>query len=125
MANLNYEGGFSPAPVRCPGKEIAGLILGINSVLWSVIGLFFCWHFALALVYAGFGIGMGIAALILHKKVMEQATVTTGKIKAAKILGIIGIIVSVILLLLGILILVLILLGTGLFSGVYGFIPFI
>lgn len=109
--NYNYN---STVETRCPGKEISGLVLGINSIFWSAFGLIFCWYAALGITYGVIGIVCGIVALVLHKKVMEQATVITKKIKVAKTLGTIGIIVGAVLIVLSIILLIVfITLGVG------------
>ncbi len=84
--------------VKCPGKEITGMILGINALVWSVLGAMFCWMPLYGIIfgtlYPLMGIGCGVAANILHKKVLEQATVTTKKIHIGKKLATAGIIVG-------------------------------
>lgn len=102
--------GFNRVPTKCPGKEIAGLVLGINSLVWGVLGLLFCWipfyGMLFSFIWGGiFGIGCGVAANILHKKVHEEAEVITSKIETAKklalpgiITGIAGMVISVVVL---------------------------
>ena len=86
-------------PIKCPGKEIAGLILGINAIFWSGLGtLLGCipvYGLIFACIWNAFGIGTGIAAMVLHKKVHEQATEISNKIETGKKLGLIGIIVGI------------------------------
>lgn len=106
MDNYNHYNNSMPPQTKCPGKEITGMVLGINAIAWSGLGMLFCWHFALGLVYGLLGIGCGIGATVLHKKVHEQATYITNKIELGKKLGIAGIIVGSILLLISFLILV-------------------
>ncbi len=85
---------------RCPGKEIAGLVLGINSLVWSVLAAFLSWipfyGLIFGFIWGGFGIGFAIATNILHRKVMEQATLTTNKIHIGKKLAKAGLIVGII-----------------------------
>ena len=35
--------GYQHQPVRCPGKEIIGMVFGINSIAWGGLGLLFSW----------------------------------------------------------------------------------
>ena len=108
-ANVQPNGYRNSEPVvRCPGKEITGMILGINSLLWGSLGLFFCWHIVIAIVYGGFGIGFGIAATILRKKVHEVANQITKKIEIGGKLGIAGIVCGAVSIVLGIMFVILI-----------------
>lgn len=88
----------NPGEVKCPGKEITGMVLGINSLAWSIFGLFFGWipfyGMIFGIVYGIIGIGCGIATNIIHNKVLEQATVITNKIRNGKKLATAGIIVG-------------------------------
>ena len=97
----------APVGTRCPGKEITGLVLGINSLVWSVLAAMFCWMpfygLIFGLIYGLFGIGFAIATNILHGKVMEQATITTKKIHTGKKLAKAGLIVGIIAIALSIL----------------------
>ena len=90
----------NPGEVKCPGKEITGMVLGINSLAWSIFGLFFGWiplyGMIFGIVYGIIGIGCGIATNIIHNKVLEQATVITNKIRNGKKLATAGIIVGAI-----------------------------
>lgn len=90
--------GFKREPVKCPGKEITGLILGINSLVWSVLGTSMgclpVYGLMFSIIWGLFGIGFGIAAIILNKKVHEQAEEYTNKIEIAKKLSVAGIIVA-------------------------------
>ncbi len=90
----------TPTGTRCPGKEIAGLVLGINALVWSVLGAFFSWMpfygLIFGLIWGGFGVGFAIATNILYKKVMEQATIITNKIHTGKKLAKAGLIVGII-----------------------------
>lgn len=105
------------APVtRCPGKEIVGMVLGINSLVWGVLGIFFCWHIGLAIAYGGIGIGTGIAARILHNKVHEQATLITNKIEIGNKLGLAGIICGAVSIVLSIIVLI-VLISFGIAGG--------
>ena len=94
------------APKRCPGKEITGLVLGINALVWPIIGLCCCAlpisGGILSIIYGLFGIGFGIAAAILYNKCIEQADYITKKITIGKKLGIAGIIVGAVGIVLGI-----------------------
>ncbi len=96
------------AETKCPGKEIVGLILGIHSLVMGIFGLFFGWvpvyGIIYAIIYSMFAVGCAVAAKILYKKVMEQATTYTNKIvrgnglaTAGLITGIISVVVSIIL----------------------------
>ena len=80
---------------RCPGKEIAGLILGISALAMGVLAVIYCWIPVVSSAGIVFGIialGCGIAALILASKVYQQATITTKKIRVGKGLGLAGVI---------------------------------
>lgn len=91
--NSNYQTGYQPE-IRCPGKEIAALVLGINALVWGIFSLLFCWYIALSIAYMFIGLGCGIAALVLFKKIQEQATVIAPKAYTAKKLATVGIICS-------------------------------
>lgn len=78
--------------VKCPGKEITSMVLGILSIFYGGFGVLFCWHPVFAWVFGLFGVGCGIPALVLHSSVMKIATVTTKKVKVGKNLGTAGII---------------------------------
>lgn len=109
-----YEDEYVPE-VRCPGKEIAGMITGIFSLFYSFLVIFcntIC-LFALALaptmkndkdyidlwvygiVFILFAISASIASFVLYSKVKSQATNPTKKIKIGFIFGIIGCVVAV------------------------------
>ncbi len=90
--------GFQREVAKCPGKEIAGLVCGINAIVWSALGTV-CgcipvYGIIFAVIWGLFGIGFGIAAIVLHKKVHEQAEEITSKIETGKKLGTAGIIVG-------------------------------
>lgn len=86
----------APIGASSPGKEIAGLILGITSLTAGVmaaifgiipgVGIFF------AVISGLLAIGLGIATIVLNKKVHEQAAVITRKIEIGKNLATAGII---------------------------------
>lgn len=86
------------AETKCPGKEIAGLVLGINSLVFGIFAVIFGWipliGVAYGIIFALMGIGVGIPAVVLWSKVLQQATVTTKKGLIGKNLGLAGIIVS-------------------------------
>ncbi len=88
----------APLGTKCPGKEIAGLVMGIGSlvegVAAAICGMIPVYGIIYAIIFGLFGLGLGIAAIILHKKVHEQATVITNKIEIARKLAIPGIITS-------------------------------
>ena len=121
-ANYNYGNpyqGNAQAPVVCPGKEITSMVFGINALVWGIFSAFFCWHIICAAIYGLMSIGCGIVALVLHKKVLEEATFTTKKVALGKKLGIAGIICSAIAIVLSIIVLMAIIaLGVG--SALYG-----
>ena len=106
---------YQAGPTRCPGKEIAGLALGINSLVWGVLGAAFSfmpiYGIIFGIIWGGFGIGFGVAANILHKKVHEQATEITNKIEIGKKLATAGMIVSAIAIALGIVVSILFTVG--------------
>ncbi len=85
--------------IRCPGKEVTGLVLGIVALIWSLCGLVFACiplaGIAYAIPFAVIAIGCGIAALILHNKVQKQATLITNKIESGRTLGFCGVIIGV------------------------------
>ena len=88
----------APGGISSPGKEIAGLVLGITSltagVMAAIFGLIPAFGTIFAFVSGHLGIGLGIAAIILHKKVHEQAIIITRKIETGKKLGTAGIITA-------------------------------
>ncbi|MCR4814734.1 MAG: hypothetical protein K5879_07900 [Lachnospiraceae bacterium] len=92
--------GYQTGEIKCPGKEIAGLVLGINAIVWgglgAVFGLMPFYGLIFGFIWGGFGIGFGIATNILHKKVHEQANVITSKIETGKKLATIGIVLSIV-----------------------------
>lgn len=110
------------APKRCPGKEIAGMVLGINGLAWPVIGLFCCVipvsGGIIGIIYGMIGIGCSIAAIILHNKCVEQADYITKKIVIGKKLAIAGLICGGVGIVLGIVSIVAWVAGLfGAFSG--------
>lgn len=98
MDNQNMNNYYQPANttnvIKCPGKEITGMIMGINSLLWGSLAFLFCWHIVISFIYGGIGIGFAIAAFVLHKQVMETATHITKKITVGKNLATAGMICS-------------------------------
>ncbi len=86
----------APIGASSPGKEIAGLILGITSltagVMVAIFGIIPGAGTVFAVISGLLAIGLGIAAIILHKKVHEQAAVITRKIEIGKNLATAGII---------------------------------
>lgn len=110
---------------RCPGKEIAGLVMGIVSlsegVLAAICGIIPVYGIIYAVIFGLFAIGLGIAAIVLHKKVHEQATVITNKIEIGRKLAIPGIITGGAGMVLSILITIAVCAaGVAAFSGAYG-----
>lgn len=83
---------YNTTETRCPGKEIVGMVFGINALVWGVFGAIFCWFLPIAITFGIIGIGCGITAMIMHSKVHQQATVITNKIETGKKLGIAGLI---------------------------------
>lgn len=79
---------------RCPVKEIITLVLGIYSLMSGVVAACTFWHPVLATVFFILGIGYGIPAMILFKKIQEQATLITNKAYVGKKLALAGIICS-------------------------------
>ncbi len=91
--------GYQHQPVRCPGKEIIGMVFGINSIAWGGLGLLFSWipfyGMIFSFIWGGlFGIGCGIVALIMHKQVHEVAEEISGKVDTGKKLAVPGIILG-------------------------------
>ena len=91
--------GFNRVPKKCPGKEIVGFVFGINSIAWGALGLLFSWipfyGMIFSFIWGGlFGVGCGIVALVMHKKVHEEAEEIGGKIETGKKLAIPGIIIG-------------------------------
>lgn len=78
--------------VRCPGKEITCMVLGIFSLVYGGFAALFFWHIVIGIIFGILGIGLGIPAIVLHGSVMKTATVTTKKVQVGKKLGIAGII---------------------------------
>lgn len=108
----------SPAkPVGCPGKEITGMILGINALTWPVLGLMFCIipisGGIISIVYGLLGVGCAIPAMILYNKVNEQADYMTKKIITGRKLAIAGLIVGAVGVFMGILAICLWVAGIG------------
>ena len=109
------------AGVRCPGKEITSMVLGIVSLFYGAFGVVFCWHPVLAWTFGILGVGCGIPAIILHNQVMKIATITTKKVKIGKNLGTAGIICGAVTMVLDIIIVLVAFLaiGTSLMSELY------
>ena len=67
--------------VKCPGKEIYGLVFGINALVWGILALMLAWIPFYGLFFGGiygtFGIVFAIVTFVLSNKVFEQATVIT------------------------------------------------
>ena len=95
-----YQQPVDSTVVKCPGKEITGMVLGINSLVWSVFAIMFCWMpfygIVFGIIYGLMGIGCGIATNVLHKKVLETATLITNKIRRGKGMATAGIIIGAI-----------------------------
>ena len=99
--------GFNREKVKCPGKEIISFVFGINSLAWGALGLLFSWIPIYGIIFSFiwgviFGVGCGIVAIVMHKKVHEEAEEFTGKAETGKklaipgiILGIVGFVVSI------------------------------
>jgi len=93
-----------PAPVvaakatKAPAKEIVSMILGITSLCSGVCAIGFAWvpvtGLICAFVFGTIAIGTGIAAKILRKKAVQQATITTKKSIVGKNLATAGIITA-------------------------------
>ncbi len=97
-----------PAGIQCPGKEITGMIFGINALVWGILSLIVCWipiySLILGTMYGVFAIAFAIVAKTLANKVFAQATIITNKIRngnklatAGLVLGIIGLVLSIII----------------------------
>lgn len=98
----NAYGTYRVNEIKCPGKEIAGMVLGIFSLFYGVFAVFFFWYVILSVVFALFAAGTGIAAMVLNNKVKEQATVMTKKTTIGKNLGIAGMICGIVAVILSI-----------------------
>lgn len=119
-ANQTYNGGYNTAAptyskantnvVRCPGKEISGLVCGIMSIFYGAFGVLFCWHPAIAFSFGIIAIGNGIPAIILNKQVKKIATLMTKKTTIGKNLGVAGIICGAVAMVLDIIV-ILVLVG--------------
>lgn len=139
----NFNGGYDPRqysePVKnsplgfdkpdkfykCPGKEITGLILGIASMIWGIIGIIYTstirsilsaykaqygsyvTKYATA-TYTSYAVIYGLAAIILfvivfilRRKVYDQADIVTKKIGAGFVMSIIGAILGIITIIIG------------------------
>ena len=95
----NYNpAAVQPVGTKCPGKEITGLVMGIASLVEGIATVTCGWipiyGIIYAIIFGLFGIGTGVAANILHKKVHEEATIITKKIETGKKLAVPGIILS-------------------------------
>ena len=92
--------GYQHQPVRCPGKEITGLVFGINALVWGILGTLFSWipfyGMIFSVIWGGMGIGCGIVAIIMHKQVHEVAEEITNKVETGKKLAIPGIVIDAI-----------------------------
>ena len=86
--------------VRCPGKEITTLAMGISSLAYGIFGAMFGWYpvygWITGGIFAIFGLACAIVAKVLYKKVMEEATTYTNKVNIGNRLGTAGMIVSII-----------------------------
>lgn len=115
------NGQYPRAEVRCPGKEITCMILGIMSIYCGVFSVLFCWFIMYAFIFGICAIAYAIPAFILRKKAVEQATVTTKKSVIGRNLAIAGLICGIVAMIISLVITVLfgVALGSGLgaFSG--------
>jgi len=107
--------------VKCPGKEITSMILGIFSLFYGVFGIFFCWMPVYAWIFGLFAVGCGIPSIVLHNSVMKIATVTTKKVKVGKNLAVAGIITGAAAMVLDIIVIIVFAgaLGTSIMSELY------
>ena len=116
--------GYQHQPVRCPGKEITGLVFGINALVWGILGTMFSWipfyGMIFSVIWGGMGIGCGIVAIMMHKQVHEIAEEITNKVETGKKLAVPGIIIGAI----GIAISVIVIICMIIFVGVAGFAAF-
>lgn len=95
--------------IKCPGKEITGMVMGITSILyvaWSVLYITimaidllsrsgsytpdFVAYLLVNIIFIFTSLASAVVAIILFVKTKKQATVTTVKTKVGLILGIIG-----------------------------------
>ena len=109
--------GYQTGATKCPGKEITGFILGINSIVWGGLSLL-CgfipfYGMIFAFIWGAFGIGFGIATNILHKKVHEEATEITNKIETGKKLALPGIILSIVAMVISVVVFIVVVLILG------------
>lgn len=97
--NFNYDT-TSTAPVRYPGKEIAVLILGINSLVWAALSIFCVWIPFYGLIFLAVWGGISLACTIVcnkyYKTVTTFATETTSKLHTGKKLAKIGTILLIV-----------------------------
>lgn len=118
-----YAQSYAPISneVKCPGKEITSMILGIFSLFYGVFGIIFCWMPIYAWIFGLFAVGCGIPSIILHNSVMKIATVTTKKVKVGKNLGVAGIITGAAAMVLDIIVIIIFagVLGTSIMSEFY------
>ncbi len=86
--------------VKCPGKEISGLVFGINALVWGILALMLAWIPFYGLFFGGiygtFGIVFAIVTFVLSNKVFFYLSVITNKIKNGKKLARAGLIISII-----------------------------
>lgn len=95
--------------IKCPGKEITGMVMGITSILYVGLSLLYIAIMAIDLlsrtgsyapdfvayllanvIFIFTSLASAVVAIILFVKTKNQATVTTVKTKVGLILGIIG-----------------------------------
>ncbi|MBR4710839.1 MAG: zinc ribbon domain-containing protein [Clostridia bacterium] len=94
------------APSPNKGKAIAAMILGLSSLLFVTL----CLIWTLSIIFAPIALGCGIAAVVLGNKArVPGVSKANGMAKTGKVTGLVGLIISAILL--GIVITVLIIAG--------------
>ncbi|MCR4617280.1 MAG: hypothetical protein K5669_03705, partial [Lachnospiraceae bacterium] len=91
---------YAKPEIKCPGKEITGMVFGINALVWGVLAIILAWFpfygLIFGLSYGIVGIACAIVTFVLYNKVKEQATVITNKILRGRSLAKAGLIVSII-----------------------------
>lgn len=99
----NFDYGYDSGdviPVRYPGKEIAVLILGINSLVWAGLTVFCSWIPFYGLIFLGVWGGIALACIIVCNKMYNtvklNATETTSKLETGKKLNKIGTIILIV-----------------------------
>ena len=87
---------YQVKPVRCPGKEIVGLVFGINALVWGVLALLFCWHPMIGTIYALSAIAYSVVTFVMDKQIGEKAEEISSKIIYGKRMAIAGMIIGIV-----------------------------